>query len=114
MIRLVFIGFMNEIIHEMINIDKCYYMKTINSSAEGYYYSCRFSCAGQCVLELQALSYQSPQIRGQVDAELKNFAKHLRKTHIHKQQAKQYLLLKSPVLVHLCELKIPIKTNSTC
>ena len=39
----------------MINIDKCYYMKTINSSAEGFH-SCRLSCAGQCVLELQTLS----------------------------------------------------------
>ena len=48
---------MNEITCEMINgIDKCCYMKTINSAAEGYFYSCRFPCAGQRVLELQALS----------------------------------------------------------
>ena len=31
-------------------------MKTINSTAEGYYYSCRFPGTGQCVLELQALT----------------------------------------------------------
>ena len=47
---------MNEITHEMINIDKRYYMKTINSAAESYFHSCRFPCADQCVLELQALS----------------------------------------------------------
>ena len=40
----------------MINIDKFYYMKTINSTAEGYFNSCRFPCAGQYVLEPQALS----------------------------------------------------------
>ena len=28
---------MNEITHEMINTDKCYYMKTINSNVEGYF-----------------------------------------------------------------------------
>ena len=28
---------MNEITHETMNIDKCYYMKTINSTAEGYF-----------------------------------------------------------------------------
>ena len=47
---------MNEITHEMINIDKCYYMKTINSTAEGYFHSCRFACAGQCMPKLQASS----------------------------------------------------------
>ena len=47
---------MNEITHEMININKCYYMKTTNSTAEGYFHSSRFSFAGQCVLELQVLS----------------------------------------------------------
>ena len=46
---------MNEIFREMINIDKCYYMKTINSTAEDFH-SCRFPYAGQCVLESQALS----------------------------------------------------------
>ena len=55
-IQLVFIGFINEITHEMIHIDKCYYMKTINRTAEGYFHSCRFPCTGQCVLELQASS----------------------------------------------------------
>ena len=44
---------MNEIAREMINTDKCYYMKIINSTSEGYFYSCRFPCAGQCVLKLQ-------------------------------------------------------------
>ena len=52
MIQLVFIGFMNEITCEIINIDKCYYMKTINSTAEGKFHSCRFSCANKYVLEL--------------------------------------------------------------
>ena len=47
---------MKEITREMINIDKRYYMKTINHTAEGYFYSCRFPCAGQCVLKLQVLS----------------------------------------------------------
>ena len=47
---------MNEITREMIKIDKYYCMKTINSTAEGYFHSCRFPCAGQCVLELQASS----------------------------------------------------------
>ena len=44
---------MNEFTHEMINIDKSYYMKTINNTAEDHFHSCRFPCAGQCVLELQ-------------------------------------------------------------
>ena len=52
--QLIFTGFMNEITHEMIN--KCYYMKTINSIAEGYFHSCRFPCASQCVLEQQVSS----------------------------------------------------------
>ena len=49
---------MNEITRETINTDNyySYYMKTINSTAEGYYYSCRFSGAGQYMLELQAPS----------------------------------------------------------
>ena len=47
---------MNDITHEMINIGKCYYMKTINSTAEGHFHSYRFSYATQCVLELQASS----------------------------------------------------------
>ena len=37
--------------------------------------------------------------------EQKTFAKHLRKTHVYKQQAKHYLHLKSPVhVLHYCEL----------
>ena len=32
------------------------YMRTINNTAEGYYHSCRFPCAGQCVVELQVSS----------------------------------------------------------
>ena len=58
LIRLVqlLIGFTNEITREMINTDKLYYMKTINSTAEGYFNNCRFPCANQCVLELQPLS----------------------------------------------------------
>ena len=49
---------MNEITREMVNIDKCYYMYiiTINSTAEGYFHSCRFPCGDQCVLELQVSS----------------------------------------------------------
>ena len=47
---------MNEITREMINIDKFYCMKTINNTAESYFYSCRFPCAGQRVLELQVSS----------------------------------------------------------
>ena len=107
---------MNEITHYNDIIDKCYYMKTINSTVESYFYSCRFPCAGQCVLELQVLS--SPQTWVQLDAELKTFAKHLRKTHMYKQQGKHYLLIKSPVHVYYsvcyCELEIPVTINSTC
>ena len=54
-IWVVFIGFLNEITCEMVKVDKFYYMKTINSIAEGYFHSCRFPCASQYVLE-QALS----------------------------------------------------------
>ena len=52
-IRLIFIGFMNEITHDMINMNKCYCMKTMNSTAKGYFHSCRFPYASRCVLELQ-------------------------------------------------------------
>ena len=47
---------MKEITREIINIDKFYYMETINSTAEGYFHSCSFPCAGYCVLRLQASS----------------------------------------------------------
>ena len=40
----------------MINIDKSYYMKMINCTAEGYFHSCRFPYAGQFVQALQASS----------------------------------------------------------
>ena len=33
-----------------------FYMSTINSTTEGYFHSCRFPCANQCVLELQVSS----------------------------------------------------------
>ena len=33
---------------------------------------------------------------------------------MYKQQAKHYLLLKSPVHVRYCELEIPVTINSTC
>ena len=105
---------MNEITHEMINIDKFYYMKTINSTAEGYFCSCRFPCAGQFVLELQALSVTTDMGTLELHVEMKTFAKHLSKTHMYKQQAKHDLLLKSLVHVHYCELEIPVTINSTC
>ena len=51
----------------------------------------------------------------EVDTELKTFAKHLRKTHMYKQQAKHYLILRLPVLVlRYCELEIPVTINVTC
>ena len=78
-------------------------MKTINSTAEGYFHSFRFSCTSQCVLELQILSVATGMGTA-VDAELKTFAKHLRKTHIYKQQAKHRLLIKSPVHILQCTL----------
>ena len=87
-------------------------MKTIHSTAEGYFHSCRFPCGGQCVLELQASSVTTDT--GTADAELKTFAKHLRKIYMYKQLAKHYLLLKSSTHVCYCRLKIPVKINSTC
>ena len=87
-------------------------MKPINSTTESDFHSCSFPCASQCVLELQVLS---PQTQVQLDVELKTFAKHLRKTHMYKQQAKHYLLLKSSVhILRYCEPEIPITINSTC
>ena len=32
------------------------YIRTISGTAEGYFHSCRFPCASQCVLELQVSS----------------------------------------------------------
>ena len=49
-------------------------MRTINSTGEGYFHSCRFPFASQCVLELYR-SHQSPQTRVQIYVELKTFAK---------------------------------------
>ena len=105
---------MNEITRGMINIRRQIYdMKTINITAEGYFHSCRFPCAGQCVLQLQVSSVATDI--GTLDAELKTFAKHLTKTHMYKQQAKYYLFLKSPVhVLRYYELEIPITINSTC
>ena len=56
----------------------------------------------------------------QLDAELKTFAKHLRMTHIYKQQAKHYLLTESPIhilytvyiTVNL-RYNLPVTINST-
>ena len=77
----------------MMNIDKFYYTKTINSTAEGYFHSCKFPCASQYVLELRASSVTTDMGTAMyIDAELKTFAKHLRKTRMYKQQAKDHFL----------------------
>ena len=62
-------------------------MKTINSTAKGYFHRCSFPCASQCVLELQVSSV-TRDMGTAIDAELKTFAKPLRKTQMYKQQAK--------------------------
>ena len=60
-------------------------MKTINntSTAEGYFHSCRLPCASQCVPEL-LVSSVATDTGTAIDAELKTFAKQLRKIHIYK------------------------------
>ena len=78
-------------------------MKIINSTAEGYFHSFRIPCASQCVLELQVLSVTT-DTGAAVDVKLKTFTKHLRKTHMYKQQAKHHLLIKFPVHVLQCTL----------
>ena len=75
-------------------------MKTINSTAEGYFYSCRFPCAGQCVLELQVSIATDT---GTSRCRTKDIWD-LRKTHMYKQWAKHCLLIKSPVHVLQCTL----------
>ena len=87
-------------------------------TAEGYFHSCRFPYASQCVLELQ-VSPVATNTGTAIVAELKTFAKHLKKTHMYKQQAKYHLLIKSPVHVLQCTLlwtarDIPVTVNSAC
>ena len=103
---------MNKITCEMINIDKCYYMKTINSTAESYFRSCRLPCTSQCMLELQVFSVTTDT--GTARYRTETFANHLRKTHTYNQQTKCYLLRKSPVhVLRYCELEIPVTINVT-
>ena len=94
-IQLVFIGFMNKISREIINIDKCYYIKTIKSTAEGYFYSCKVPCAGQYVLELQVSSVATDI---GIDVELKTFAKPLRKTQMYINLLYTYVTVNSRYL----------------
>ena len=65
------------------------YMRTINSTAEGHFHSCRLPCARWCVLELQVSSVATDT--GTARYRTEDICKHLRKTHMYKQQAKHYL-----------------------
>ena len=62
---------------------------------------------------LKVRSHQFPHTWVQLNAELKTFAKHLRKTHMYKQQG-NFLNLIYIYYVTACDFDISVTINTTC
>lgn len=80
----VFISFINEITCKMINIDNCYYLKTITALLKVVFIAAEFLVH---VLALQALLYVLVTTgTGTAKCRTEDFPKHLRNTYTHKHR----------------------------